>query len=154
MDMPPKLTAFEINHLNSMQHCILAASNRYQVNTEILNAILLTENTKPGQVLNNKNKSFDMSVMGINSIHLKKLSEYNIDKKTLLENPCVNVMIGAWLLKQQLVKVNTNDPGQLWTAIGNYNSSTPIHNKVYQALVWRNMLRLRTYYNQTVYSFK
>ena len=154
MDLPPKLSDFEITQLNQLQPCILSASQRYKVNTEILNAIVLTEGTRPGQVLKNTNGSTDMSVMGINSIHLKSLVEYNIDKSILLDHPCVNVMIGAWLMKQKLVEVNNNDPSQLWKAIGNYHSRTPKFNQIYQKLVWRNMLRLRTYYKQTVYSFE
>ncbi|MBJ8931620.1 lytic transglycosylase domain-containing protein [Citrobacter freundii] len=153
MDMPPKLYQSEIEQLDRLQPCIIAASQRYQVNTEILNAVVLTEGTKVGQVLHNTNGSVDMSVMGINSIHLKSLSEYNIDKSVLLDHPCVNVMIGAWLMKQKLIEVDTNDPAQLWKAIGNYHSRTPVWNTRYQKLIWRNMLRLRAHYKQTVYSF-
>lgn len=154
MDIPPQLYSSEIAQLDRLQPCILAASQRYRVNTEILNAIVLTEGTKVGQVLQNTNGSIDMSVMGINSIHLRDLSEYNIDRSVLLDHPCVNVMIGAWLMKQKLVEVNTKDPAQLWRAIGNYHSRTPIFNQRYQKLVWRNMLRLRTYYKQTVFTFE
>lgn len=153
MDLPPQLRTAEISQLDKLQPCIIAASQRYQVNTEILNAIVLTEGTKIGQVLHNTNGSIDMSVMGINSVHLKSLAEYNIDKSVLLDHPCVNIMIGAWLLKQKLIEVDVADPAQLWKAIGNYHSRTAEHNVVYQKLVWRNILRLRTYYKQTVYSF-
>lgn len=152
-DLPPLSTA-QIHHMQNLETCIQQASERYRVNTEIFRAIVLTEYTKPGQIVKNKNGSVDMSVAGINSIHLPELKRFNIDKSVLVNNTCVNLMVGAWIFAQRMAEVNTNDPKQLWRAIGAYNSKTEKFNLIYQGLVWQNIQRLRIYYPQINYTFK
>jgi hypothetical protein len=154
MNALPPLSNGEIQHLQSVETCVRQASNYYRVNTEIYRAIILTEGTQIGQQIKNTNGSIDLSVAGINSINLPELRQYNIDKKVLLENPCVNLMVGAWLLARHLSAVDTSDPKQLWRAIGSYNSQTEKYNLRYQKLVWHNLQRLRAYYTQVNYSFK
>ncbi|CND61301.1 lytic transglycosylase domain-containing protein [Yersinia enterocolitica] len=151
IDLPP-LHPSEVNHLNSVNNCIYLAANHYQVEPDLLKAIILTEGTKIGQQVKNTNNSIDMSVMGINTIHLPELSKFNIDKEILLSNPCLNLMIGAWLLKTHLSKVDISDPKAYWRAIGNYNSKTPKFNLKYQQLIWNNLRRVRAGYVQTTYS--
>ncbi|QTP13349.1 lytic transglycosylase domain-containing protein [Serratia symbiotica] len=154
MDGLPPLTHAQVEHMRQLEPCIQQASERYRINTEIFRAVVLTEYTKPGQVVTNKNGSVDMSVAGINSIHLPELKKFNIDKDLLVNNTCVNLMVGAWILAQRMAEVDINDPKQLWRAIGAYNSKTPKWNLIYQKLVWNNIQRLRTYYPQLNYTFK
>jgi soluble lytic murein transglycosylase-like protein len=57
--------------------------------------------------------------MQINSVHLPVLARYGISRGTLLE-PCKNVYIAAWHLRQMM-----NKYGDTWAAIGAYHSETP-----------------------------
>jgi soluble lytic murein transglycosylase-like protein len=57
--------------------------------------------------------------MQINSIHLSRLAQYGITKDTLMQ-PCKNVYIAAWHLRQKM-----NKYGNTWAAIGAYHSETP-----------------------------
>jgi soluble lytic murein transglycosylase-like protein len=57
--------------------------------------------------------------MQINSVHLPVLSQYGISSNTLME-PCKNVYIAAWHLRQKM-----NKYGNTWQAVGAYHSETP-----------------------------
>ena len=67
----------------------------------------------------NANGSIDYGLMQINSIHLAILSQYGISTGTLME-PCKNVYIAAWHLRQKM-----NKYGNTWQAVGAYHSETP-----------------------------
>jgi soluble lytic murein transglycosylase-like protein len=96
-------------------------AGRYQkVNPLILRAIAWQEShNRPDALHRNANGSTDYGVMQINSIHLSTLSQYGISRSTLME-PCKNVYIAAWHLRQKM-----NKYGNTWAAVGAYHSETP-----------------------------
>jgi soluble lytic murein transglycosylase-like protein len=100
--------------------CFDEAANYQKVNPLILRAIAWQESHNRGDALHkNANGSIDYGVMQINSIHLSTLAQYGITTGTLME-PCKNVYIAAWHLRQQM-----NKYGNTWRAVGAYHSETP-----------------------------
>ena len=100
--------------------CFDEAAKYQKVNPLILRAIAWQEShNRPDAQHKNANGSIDYGVMQINSIHLPTLAQYGISSNTLME-PCKNVYIAAWHLRQQM-----NKYGNTWQAVGAYHSETP-----------------------------
>ncbi len=127
------------------ESCIRAAAAYYHAPddpvsvlgmADLITAFMRAERTC-GRVHENANGSFDYGCMGINSIHLKELAQYGITARRLVADDCLNIYVGTWIFKRELVR----EPN-LWKAIGNYNSHTPHWNARYQLLVWDNLRRI------------
>ena len=100
--------------------CFDEAARYQKVNPLILRAIAWQEShNRPDALHKNANGSTDYGLMQINSIHLPTLAQYGISSNTLME-PCKNVYIAAWHLRQQM-----NKYGNTWQAVGAYHSETP-----------------------------
>lgn len=100
--------------------CFDEAARYQKVNPLILRAIAWQEShNTPDATHRNANGSVDYGVMQINSIHLPTLAQYGISSSTLME-PCKNVYIAAWHLRQKM-----NKYGNTWAAVGAYHSETP-----------------------------
>jgi soluble lytic murein transglycosylase-like protein len=100
--------------------CFDEAARYQKVNPLILRAIAWQEShNRPDAVNRNANGSTDYGVMQINSVHLPTLSKYGISQSTLME-PCKNVYIAAWHLRQKM-----NKYGNTWAAVGAYHSESP-----------------------------
>jgi len=100
--------------------CFDEAARYQKVNPLILRAIAWQEShNRPDALHRNANGSIDYGVMQINSVHLPTLSQYGISTSTLME-PCKNVYIAAWHLRQKM-----NKYGNTWAAVGAYHSETP-----------------------------
>lgn len=119
--------------------CFDLAAKTYNVPVKILKAIAKVESSNNPIAVNNSNKNGtkDMGLMQINSLWLKELAKYNISEKDLLD-PCQNIIVGAWILKQNLVK-----HGYSWKGIGSYHSITPGLNRSYAWKIYKNIKRLR-----------
>jgi hypothetical protein len=102
--------------------CFSEAGERYGVAPELLRAIAKVESSLNPRAINDSHKattgSIDIGLMQINSSHLKRLSTWGITQESLLKDPCLNVMVGAWLLVQHMAQ-----HGQDWNGIGSYNAS-------------------------------
>ncbi|KKB64461.1 BapC protein [Robbsia andropogonis] len=100
--------------------CFTAAGQYQKVNPLILRAIAWQEshdNVAAKHV--NNNGSIDYGLMQINSIHLPRLAQYGVSSEKLM-NPCANVYVAAWHLRQKMDKY-----GNSWAAVGAYHSETP-----------------------------
>lgn len=105
--------------------CFKEAGARYQIDPRLLMAIAQQESgMNPTAVNTNRNKSgkavsYDYGVMQVNSNHVPKLMGMGIikSKDDLLNNPCLNVQIGAWILATHLQKCGVN-----WSCLGSYNA--------------------------------
>jgi soluble lytic murein transglycosylase-like protein len=101
--------------------CFDEAAKYQKVNPLILRAIAWQEShNRPEALHKNANGSTDYGLMQINSVHLPILAQYGISTSTLME-PCKNVYIAAWHLRQQM-----NKYGNTWQAVGAYHSETPV----------------------------
>ncbi len=94
---------------------------RYGIDPHLMYAIATVESgmnpNARGSMNNDKQKTYDIGLMQINSGHLPKLAKYGIDE-TALYNPCVNMEVGAWLIAQSFQRHGVN-----WNAVGAYNAS-------------------------------
>jgi soluble lytic murein transglycosylase-like protein len=105
--------------------CVLIAAQTYQVPPGVMLGIMQVEGGRPGQEVRNTNGSFDLGIMQINTVWLEALSKkWRTDKNTarqwLRDDPCVNVAVAGWILRQRI-----NITGGLWSGIAGYHSLTP-----------------------------
>lgn len=100
-------------------YCVVTASHRYNLPVEGLLSILMTEGGKPGMASPNKDGSFDLGVMQINTVWLKPRSPLYgyVSAETLKNDLCVNIHAAAWILAVQMKKV-----GDIWHAVGKYHA--------------------------------
>lgn len=97
--------------------CFDAAADRHGVPAGVLRAIACVEsNHNPNALNRNRNGSVDYGVMQINSVWLRELAKFGIERGHLWDL-CTNVHVGAWILAQ-----NFQAFGFSWRAIGAYNA--------------------------------
>jgi soluble lytic murein transglycosylase-like protein len=114
-------------------HAALAADDCFEqagtyqgVNPLVLRAVAWRESKGDAAAINrNANGSVDLGQLQINSIHFPDLKRQGIPHRALTD-PCVNVFVAAWLLKQKMVKY-----GNTWRAVGAYHSETPKQRDAY-----------------------
>ena len=122
----------------TLNGCIQEAAIFHQVNEAILTSILKVESSFRGDAINkNANGTMDVGIGQINSIHFKKLAQFNITPGDLLD-PCVGTYVSAWHLSKQIKSY-----GNTWFAVGAYHSVSPYFNNRYQRLVYNAMIDLK-----------
>lgn len=103
--------------------CFQEAGSRYHVSPWLLWGIAKVESGfDPSAINQNRNGTVDVGLMQVNSIWAEQLG------KTWdhLDDPCTNVMAGAWILNQCV-----QDYGYTWKAVGCYHSRTPERRDAY-----------------------
>ena len=118
--------------LSAEAFCFKEAGARYQIDPRLLMAIAQQESGMNPTIINtNRNKSgkavsYDYGVMQVNSNHIPKLMGMGIikSKDDLLNNPCLNVQIGACILATHLQKCGVN-----WSCLGSYNAGFSENNE-------------------------
>jgi soluble lytic murein transglycosylase-like protein len=117
--------------------CFQEAGELYGINPMVLRSIAKIEsNTKPDTVHENKNGTFDVGLMQINTIWKMKLGE---ERWRYLGDACYNTKTGAWILATCIAKYGYN-----WKAIGCYNSQTPEKSEIYAKKVFNQLERLKS----------
>lgn len=119
------LVAVCLCSMNASAFCFVQAGERYHLDPMLLEAMVIQESGGHPKITNtNRNKagkvlSTDYGLMGINSIHIPKLISMGVirSKDDLLNNPCLNVQIGAWILAKHLQTC-----GVSWSCLGSYNA--------------------------------
>lgn len=112
--------------------CLMMAAQTYNVPPAVMLGIMRVEGGRVGQAVGpNKNGTYDLGPMQINTLWAKKLSSHwNVSYETafrmIKDDPCVNVSVAAWILRQRL-----NESGNLTLAIAHYHSKTPKFGYVY-----------------------
>lgn len=101
--------------------CWADASARYNVPVDLLYAIARVETGNRAGLVSrpNKNGSYDIGLMQINSMHLRRLAKNGITERDLLGKPCVNLHVGAMILSEMISR-----HGYTWVAIGAYNAGS------------------------------
>jgi soluble lytic murein transglycosylase-like protein len=103
------------------KNCITLAARCFNINQLLINAIIWQESGNNQQAISkNKNRTQDVGLMQINSIHFKKFKTMGVSESDLRNNSCANVFAGTWILQQL-----TQRYGYSWDSIGRYHSSTP-----------------------------
>lgn len=111
--------------------CFEEAGSKYQIDPLLLRAIAMQESGLKARAINKNIRngivvSIDYGVMQVNSIHIPELIRLGAvnNKDDLLNNPCLNVQIGAWILAKHLRKCGVN-----WECLGSYNAGFSAKNK-------------------------
>ncbi|MGZ3236657.1 MAG: lytic transglycosylase domain-containing protein [Burkholderiaceae bacterium] len=114
--------------------CWEEAAYKYAINADLLYAIAKTEsNLNPRAMNRNKNGSYDIGLMQINSSWLPALRKLGLNEQQLYD-PCTNIQVGAWILAQNMQRL-----GNSWDAVGAYNSTSPSYRLRYALKVYKNL---------------
>lgn len=114
-----KADAYQIFNLSPVNpKCIMDASDRFDVPVSMILTILDVEGGEVGESSRNTNKTHDLGPMQINTCHLGRLKQYGITKTDLIANGCLNIQVGAFLLKEHLIASG----GKRLEAMGRYHS--------------------------------
>ena len=100
-----------------IQACISRAHARYDTPEFLLRAILAVEGGGAGIVSPNANGTADLGWAQINSTWLPTLKRVGITRASLLYDPCVNVGVSAWILRNNYMQY-----GNWFQAIEAYNA--------------------------------
>ena len=107
---------------------------KYGISPYLLYAIARTESgLNPNAFNRNRNGTYDVGLMQINSSWLPVLARYGITEQGLYE-PCVNVDVAGWILAQNIRRL-----GNSWTAVGAYNAADAKKRLDYAMRVYRNL---------------
>jgi soluble lytic murein transglycosylase-like protein len=121
--------------------CLMLAAQTYSVPPAVMVGILQVEGGAIGQQVKNKNGSFDLGPMQINTVWVPELAEYwGVEQTTaakwIRDDACTNMGVAAWILRKHM-----NETGSLSKAIANYHSRTPSRGYSYKAKVIEAMRR-------------
>lgn len=105
--------------------CFNDAGRRYHIDPLLLQAIARQESgMNPSAINHNRNKkgsitSSDYGLMQVNSGHIPELVSLGIihSSRELLDNACLNVEVGAWILARTFQVCGVN-----WSCLGAYNA--------------------------------
>lgn len=101
--------------------CFDEAGEIYNVNPKLLRGIAQVESSMNPGALNlthtQRTKSHDIGLMQINSGWLPTLAKRGITREALIEQPCTNVKVGAWILARTMAR-----EGASWNGVGAYNA--------------------------------
>jgi soluble lytic murein transglycosylase-like protein len=111
--------------LPAQAFCFNEAGARYKVDPLLLRSMSIVESSlNPAAIGENRDKkgrvtSRDYGLMQINDRHIPRLRAMGIlkNEQDLLNNPCLNVQIGAWILATHLKQC-----GVTWECLGSYNA--------------------------------
>lgn len=138
--LPKTVTALAEN-ASVTPGCITGAAAYYHLPVPLFTAVLRTEAGHVGQIHRNANGSYDMGPAQINSTWLPTLARIGVTRRMVLNDGCLNVSIGAWILAQAMQGADPDNPRQFWQHVGDYNSHTPAWNARYARMVWAHLTR-------------
>lgn len=126
----------------ALASCLYLAAQTYSVPVEVLFGILRVEGGRIGQQVGNKNGTYDLGPMQINTIWIPQLAKgwgisERLAQRFVRDDLCVNVSVGAWILRQQI-----NKTGHLSKGIAHYHSATPHLGKAYLSRVIDRLRRM------------
>ncbi|MFA0108470.1 twitching motility protein PilT [Vibrio breoganii] len=141
--MKKLLLTIAIISTNASAFCFEEAGRVFDVNPKLLKAIAFTESAMNPSAFNDKNRNgtADYGLMQINSTWFERLEAKGISRDVVINDPCTNVFVGAWILAQ-----NFETSGETWLSVGAYNAGyskrTEGARKKYIGIVQTNLARL------------
>ncbi len=123
--------------------CVYVVSQRYSIPQAVLYAIMKVEGGQVGKGHKNANGTRDWGPMQINDRWIKLIHRryHYVTKKSIINDPCTNVDIGAWILYNLW-----NKDKSLWVAVGHYHSYNIAEGNRYRIKVYawyKKILRYR-----------
>ncbi|PIP39028.1 MAG: murein transglycosylase [Desulfobacterales bacterium CG23_combo_of_CG06-09_8_20_14_all_51_8] len=120
----PVLVMVIFTHSIAFGFCFNQAGETYQISPELLSAIARVESgLDPSAVSQNRNGSYDLGLMQINSSWKKRLC----GRWRHLTDPCYNVMVGAWILRQCVDRY-----GNTWDSVACYHTGKGLADSSHQ----------------------
>lgn len=119
-DLPPQL--------HEQVSCSIEAAAAYDLPANVLLAVAEQEGGRPGQWVENTNKTFDVGPLQFNTAYLKDLAKYGIAPEDVAEGGCYSYYLAAWRIQYHV----RHDNGEFWTRVANYHSKTPAVNEAYR----------------------
>ncbi|MCK6418772.1 MAG: lytic transglycosylase domain-containing protein [Alphaproteobacteria bacterium] len=115
--------------------CMMLAAQTYDLPPAVLVGIYKAEGGQPGMEMKNKNGTYDLGPMQINTTWIPQLAEkWDVSRDTartwVRDDVCTNVGVAAWILRSHL-----EETGNITQAIAHYHSRTPIHGTKYKTRV-------------------
>lgn len=120
--------------------CVFMAAHTYEVPPAALMGIYQVEAGAVGQAVGpNRNGSYDLGPMQINTIWLPELAqrwgvEIDTAHRLVKDDACTNVGVAAWILRSHL-----DETKDIAKAIAQYHSRTPVHGNRYKSQVVNRM---------------
>jgi len=116
---PTALLVMSLSAGAAPQMCFDQAGKDYQIDPLLLMSISIKESRLKPKAINgsNSNGTEDVCGMQVNSSHYGKLKKFNISRERLLNDPCICVYSGAWVLAR-----NFQSYGRNWDSVGMYNT--------------------------------
>lgn len=125
--------------ISTIDQCVYAAAKEYELDPLILKSVISVEGGQIGTHKRNKDGSYDLGIMQINTINVPDVQKsLGISKKELILDPCKNILAGAWLLMKRIKEY----PGKKWFAVGAYHSKTKPLRESYQSKVQKAYLKI------------
>jgi len=119
--------------------CFISAGNYYSIDPYLLMSISWVESKfNPGALNRNRDGSYDMGIMQINTRWKNYLRRYGIDLSHLWD-PCYNIYIGAMILRYCI-----DNHGYNWRAVDCYNRGVR-RAKGTSRYVWKVYYTLKRY---------
>ncbi|EPC4333640.1 MULTISPECIES: lytic transglycosylase domain-containing protein [Enterobacter] len=117
--LPAALLTLSLSAGAAPQMCFDQAGKDYQIDPLLLMSISIKESHLVPDAINgsNRNGTEDVCGMQVNSSHYGKLKNFNITRERLLNDPCICVYTGAWVLAH-----NFRSYGKNWDSVGMYNT--------------------------------
>ncbi|WP_279612241.1 lytic transglycosylase domain-containing protein [Burkholderia sp. BCC0397] len=117
--------------------CWTRAGDRHGIDPLLLVAIAKVESALNPRAMNwNRNGTYDIGLMQINSSHLPRLVKVGVTHKRLIDEPCTSIDTGASILAGFIDR-----HGYTWNAVGAYNAGSSAKReparKAYATKVWR-----------------
>jgi len=118
--------------------CFDQAGRHYGISPALLWAIAKRESSlNPSAIHYNKNGSFDVGLMQINSRWYPVLGH---ERWMMLGDACHNVMTGAWILSLCIQRY-----GYTWQAVGCYNASSRQKQEAYARNIYSVLTKTELY---------
>lgn len=130
--------------------CFTQAGERHGIDPLLLVAIAKIESSlNPNAINYNRNGTYDIGLMQINSTHLPRLIKTGVTHKRLIDEPCTSIDTGASILAGFIER-----HGYTWNAVGAYNAGSSDKReparKSYATKVWREYQSLTRNRNASV----
>ena len=121
--------------------CIATAAHQYGLDPLLLLSVkyIETADRTDTPIRYNKNGSWDIGLMQINTVWKDTLNRHGISSADL-EIPCKNIAVGAWILADHIKQKG------LWEGVGAYHSTTPHLSQRYQTkvqAVWEELNKFK-----------
>ncbi len=99
--------------------CFNIAGRAFGISPALLKSIAIKESNLNLSAINraNRNRTEDVCMMQINSVHFARLSQLGVTRARLLSEDCTCVATGAWVLHGLFRQY-----GRSWDTVGMYNA--------------------------------